>query len=166
MEIRCNCHSGCGYGDNGDNSRILPPLPVAEPVDQLSTAPHSGAGCIIAPCAYPRTGSHLPTGNPRSRQSFPQHCPHAFPQSTSLIHQISQVIHNHAFTVPAVTHCARQEPGRCVIQMHAVGVDLFRNERGEADSTRLARLSRSCSLCSSRQPAPRHFLDLDRASRL
>ena len=65
-----------------------------------------------------------------------------------------------------VTLCARQEPGRCVIQMHAVGVDRFRNERGEADSTRLARLSRSCSLCSSRQPAPRRFLDLDRASRL
>lgn len=100
MEIRCNCHSGCGYGDNGDNSRILPTLPVAEPVDQLSTAPHSGAGCIIAPCAYPRTGSHLPTGNPRSRQSFPQHCPHAFPQSTSLIHRISQVIHIRLHPVP------------------------------------------------------------------
>src|SRR3954452_12659983 len=63
LEIRCNCHSGCGYGDNGDNSRILPLLPQAEPVDQLSTAPHSGGGCVIAPCACPRTGSHLPTAH-------------------------------------------------------------------------------------------------------
>ena len=56
MEIRCNRYSGCGYGDNGHNMPIPPLLPAAQPGDQLSTAPQSGGGYVIAPCAYPRTG--------------------------------------------------------------------------------------------------------------
>jgi len=101
MEIRCNRYSGCGYGDNGHNIPISPLLPAAQPGDQLSTAPQSGGGYVIAPCAYPRTDVHLPTDHPRSRGSFPQHCPHAFPQSTSLIHRISLVIHNCTPAVPS-----------------------------------------------------------------